>query len=113
MAHPLRTALDTLTERFTAAGIRATIDPRDANPPCALITVEKIGSVIGGCNTVDALAYLIAPDTGMGTALDTLGDMLDRAATVPGVADATPETITLPTSGSPLPALRLSIPTTL
>ena len=49
----------------------------------------------------------------MGTALDTLGDMLDRAATVPGVADAAPETITLPTSGAPLPALRLSIPTTL
>ena len=111
MAHPLRAALDALVAQLDAAGVRATVDPRNVNPPCALVTVDRVDATLGGCPTVDALVLLVAPDVGMPAALDTLGDMLDRVATVPGVSAALPDTFTGPAAGQPLPAFRLTIPT--
>ena len=111
MANTLRTSLENACDKLAAAGIRATIDPRNVNPPCALVTVDRVDATMGGCTTVDALVLLIAPDVGMPAALDTLGDMLDRIATIPGISAALPDTFTGPTSGQPLPALRLTIPT--
>ncbi|WP_069160078.1 hypothetical protein [Nocardia altamirensis] len=94
------------------AGVRAGVDPRDLNPPCAWVTGRSIAhDLLGGGGTVTADVYLIAPDTGAAQALWALSGMLTKALTVlePDGDTSLSERVTLPGGGGPLPAFRLTL----
>ncbi|QFG13039.1 tail terminator [Gordonia phage Schiebs] len=111
----LGAAVVALADRLTAAGLPATTDPRNINPPCAWVTLGA-ATFPTLCGDLDATAsvLLIVPDNGMPTAMHQLGELLDRftAAEVDlPTGDVLPDTVTIPGAGAgPLPALRLTIP---
>lgn len=87
-------------------GIDATLDPRNANPPCAVIQFDSIDStVLCGDVNVKVVVYLVAPDNGIEQALSTLFSM---AAKLPEKYTRNITSDVVPVGGTaPLPALRL------
>jgi hypothetical protein len=104
----LTDSLEQIAASLIAAGVNATVDERTLNAPGALVNAGPI-SYNRLSNRVRELAVdvsLIARDTGTGTALDHLATMLDAAATVFPIRDATPQNLALPNlGGDPLPAV--------
>ncbi|MGW0247924.1 hypothetical protein ACWDYH_14950 [Nocardia goodfellowii] len=104
--------LEGLADELKAAGVRAAVDPRDLNPPCAWVVARSIAhELLGGGGTVAVEVYLIAPDSGAPQAYRTLTDLLDKALTVlePDADTSLSEAVTLPGGGGPLPAFRLTV----
>lgn len=103
----LEDALARTVQRLKVAGITATTDPRDINPPCAWVTVHDIitPTLCGGYE-VRAAVCLITGDSGSPTSLATLGTMLDTAAEVLTFDEpVTPMVVQPPGVGVSLPAL--------
>lgn len=100
-------ALDRVTARLRAAGIDATTDPRNLNPPCAWVTVHDITTpTLCGSYEVRAAVCLIAGDAGSPQSLDALGSMLDLAADCVSFDEpVAPMTIQPPGVGTSIPAL--------
>ena len=105
MSH-LTTALGTVVERLTAAGINATTDARDLILPGAWVTVHDIAEVaLCGEPLVRADVCLIVGDFGSPVYLEQMGTLLDRALTVLTLEEpARPMTVT-PPGVAPMPAL--------
>ncbi|MCP2281066.1 hypothetical protein [Nocardia amikacinitolerans] len=104
--------LDGLAVELRAAGVRASVDPRDLNPPCAWVVGRSIAhELLGGGGTVTADVFLIAPDAGVPQAYRTLTGLLDLALTVlePDADTSLSESVTLPGGGGPMPAFRLTV----
>ena len=104
-------AVEQVRDRVESAGIRAVIDPRDINPPCAWVTVDQVRDNVLAFNPeVDVAVLLIVPDTGHRIALSALSGLLDQllsAARFVVDQPIEPESVTLPSGGSPLPAFKL------
>ncbi|WP_330182821.1 hypothetical protein OHB26_03660 [Nocardia sp. NBC_01503] len=114
MAHSIDVAalLDIVVSQLRAAGIRASVDPRDLNPPCAWVAARTVAhDLLGGGGTVTADIYLIAPNIGVPQALKTLTGLLDQALTViaPDADTSLSERVPLPSGGDPLPAFRITV----
>jgi hypothetical protein len=102
---------------LTAAGLRATMDPRNLNPPCVMVTPSdttrltvtrcrqtvEVSAVVPGAANLDAL-----------TKLDSLTGAVLNALDVDGLpwTEARYTTITAPT-GEDLLAYTLTVPLTL
>ncbi|WP_024794196.1 hypothetical protein [Tomitella biformata] len=94
-------------DELKSAGLSATAEPADLNPPCAWVAVDKVEhSLLCGGGVVRVRIYLIAPDVGTMQAHRTLSEMLDKALTVidPDQDTVLDEGIRLPAGGGPLPA---------
>lgn len=91
------------------AGLAAVTDPRDLNPPGAVVALGPVqfNLLCGDC-TAEATVYLVAPDVGMDQNVATLAQLLDTAAAVAPPSDlARPDSFIVPGAGqSPLPAIR-------
>lgn len=97
---------------LTAAGIRATTDERDVNPPCVFVPAPALVPRFGG-QCWDATYTLIAtvPDAGRPTALAELGAMVAAVNdALGGVLDANPVSFAGVDGAPPLPgyAIRYS-----
>lgn len=111
---------DALTE-FVAllveGGVNAVEDPRDLNLPGVWVTISEIDfdALSGEQYSLAFDCYLITLDTGTGPALNKLGSMLgDLQSAVHQNVSAQPITVTMPNqSADPLPALLVTIPTTI
>lgn len=101
-------------EALERAGIRATVEARDVNPPGAWIAPARVDSwdyCTGGAVHLDII--LLAPDHGATIAIDTLEGMLEPALDALAEDDISVgtvdlrETATLSGQG-PVPAFRIT-----
>lgn len=104
---------DTLTglaDTLTAAGVRATIDARDLNPPAVLVAAPVIRWAFGNRMEVDYRLVAVVPDAGTGPALKALSGLLDDVSAALGGAPltATPMPYADPGGGNPLPAYEIT-----
>jgi hypothetical protein len=101
--------LEQLVADLTAAGVRATVDQRTLNPPGALVALSAVAFTRLAGFEVEAVVYLVAPNTGTIDALRILDDLIGPAAAVTGAARL--EAFPLPdlAGGDPLPALRATV----
>lgn len=103
--------MQSLADKITAGGVRATIDARNVNPPCALIAAPVFRWVFdAGRIQADWRVLLVVPSSGATAELKTLGELLDKIAGVlAGVpVQATPMQYTDPGGGDPLPAYQIA-----
>jgi hypothetical protein len=106
----LAEAMADIVARLTAAGIRATLDGRDVNPPCVLVRPPTMTFRFGkGYWDADLTAWALVPDTGVGTASGALGELIDAVQNALGfaVVTARPDETTL-SDGSTVPTYVLT-----
>nr|DAL07366.1 MAG TPA: hypothetical protein [Caudoviricetes sp.] len=113
----IKDKLDHIVTVTKTAGIPATIDPPRITPPGAWISARRLSTqTFPGYFATVADVYLIARDTGIIQAIETLDDMLE---TIIGAIEeddrleitdsALDESVTLPHGAAPLPAYRLTL----
>jgi hypothetical protein len=105
----LATATTDVLGVFTAAGIRATDDARNINPPCVYV-MPPAGSFRfdRGRASIDWTAYLVTGDAGARAATAALSDMVDKLAGALPITTFTRRALAVPGGGDPLPAYELS-----
>jgi hypothetical protein len=95
------------------AGIDATIDPRDLNPPAVLVELESIShNLLSGGVTTRVRLFCVVPDVGTGEALRMAAALMMRVLAVvePNTElDSTYEAISTPDGTGPLPAILLRV----
>jgi hypothetical protein len=97
--------------RLTAAGIRATNDERDINPPCVYISPPAIEYRFGrGDFTALFTAWVVTGAAGRSVDLVNLGAQLDQVGAALNFAAvrADPADLLIPQQAAPLPAYRLT-----
>lgn len=112
MAVDVAAELDRVVTLLRGNAIRASVDPRDLNPPCVWVAARTLAhDLLGGGGTLRAELYLIAPDTGAGRALRTLTTLLGQVLALvdPDADTSLGEAVTLPGGGQPLPAFRVTV----
>lgn len=95
-------AVQDIVDRLTTAGVRATVDGRDLNPPAVQVRPPTMHYRFGRCANADWQVWVVVPDTGMRTSLAALSTLLEdtqAALNLAGV-DATPNTVTLADGGT-------------
>lgn len=99
--------LETLAQDISAAGIPATMDPRNLDAPGAIVELNELGPDNTMCGDFSATAnvYLVAPDNGRVEATANLLSMYDKVKHL--TTGATTIELALPDT-APLPALKLS-----
>ncbi|ANA87587.1 hypothetical protein PBI_JEANIE_9 [Gordonia phage Jeanie] len=109
----LAASLERIVTALEAAGVSATTDARNLNPPCAWVTVADVTTpTLCGGYQVRAAVCLIAGDFGSGQSLGALGELLDKAAEVVTFDEPVkPMTVTPPGVGVALPALVITTTT--
>ena len=104
-------AVQQLVDRLTAAGIRATTDERDLNPP-AVFVAPPILDWRFGRGDFDAAFTVFAVTGAAGRNIDlvNLGQLLDEVTAALGLAavHAEPADLLVPQQAAPLPAYRLT-----
>jgi hypothetical protein len=96
---------------FVDAGIRATLDPRDANPPCVIVREQTITPArLDGWEVVWQLD-LIAGDPGLSAVSRGLSDLFADVTEVIPIDSATRVDLLLPGSPDPTPAYRVLVTT--
>ena len=102
----LAAAAQTILDQLAAAGIRATQDYANLNPPGVLLKAPKLGGRFkGGTYAASWSAYLVAPDSTADAANQILGTLIDEveAALVVGPIEWDPADFPT-TEGALLPA---------
>jgi hypothetical protein len=103
----------TLRNALAGAGISASLEPGDVEPPGAWVRVQSMTMVtLADVWSVRFQVYLVAPDVGALEAWDVLSGLLDRALTViePDEPVNTATSVVLPhTPNQPLPAFLLVV----
>lgn len=99
--------MTSIVDTLTAAGVRAVVDERDVNPPCALVNAPSLTYRFnkGGWDAVWSV-WAIAGDAGRRPAIAALDDLMGeiQTALAGAVVTATPIMVT-GVDGSPaLPA---------
>lgn len=99
--------LETLVSEIESRGIPATMDPRNADAPGAIVDLESVGGDDTMCGRVVATAtvWLVAPDNGHPAAIAELLALYKRVSDL--TTGATTAELALPET-APLPALRLN-----
>jgi hypothetical protein len=106
----LAAATQSVVDQLTAAGVRATLDGRDANPPVVQVRPPAMTFRFGkGCWDAEFEAWALVPSTGMRGDLIALGDLVTRTqdALVGAVVTARPDEAVL-ADGSTVPMYRLT-----
>jgi len=98
-----------LAEALTASGIRATVDPRGATPPCVLIVPPARTWDLACGYTASWELWALAPGTGNADAHKALDDLVDDVAKVLPLERADLQSYVLAADAPPLPAYRLTM----
>lgn len=93
-------------------GLRATLDPRDVNPPCVIVRELTMTPNVLNAWTVVWQLDLVAGDTGTVAAATVLSGMLERLTVSIPVDSATRVDLALPGVPDTLPAYRCTVTTT-
>ena len=108
----LSAAVAAVVDELSAAGIRATADERDLNPPAVYVSPRRMDlNKLAGYSMTLAV-YAVVPNTGRLTSLDALGPLVDQVRDVWGVTGGTFEDLTPLDAGDPLPAVRFDLSVT-
>jgi hypothetical protein len=110
MAADVLAQMATYVAQLQAGGVRATLDPRDINPPAVLIRPPVLHYRFGrGCVAVDWTARLYLPDPGTLDALRIALPELDKIQAALGyaIAQAVPGDFTL-LDGATVPGYTLT-----
>jgi hypothetical protein len=103
-------AVQSVVDRLTAAGIRATLDERDINPPCVFVPPPALLFRFGrGDYTAEFTAWAVTGAAGRNVDLANLAPLLEAAAAALGWAAvrADPADLLIPHQAAPLPAYRI------
>lgn len=106
----IREAMDAVVAQLTAAGIRATVNGADANPPCVLVRPPAMAYRFGkGYWDAEMTAWALVADTGTGNAMAGLGELVTdvQLALNYAVVNARPDE-TLLADGSTVPTYVLT-----
>lgn len=107
-----RGELAAVADALTAAGVPASIDPRDVNPPAAWVHLGQwtYDTLCGDVTNAQLVVDLVAPDIGVSDALALLDDLEAGAVLVLGPPrdPVTPTTLQLPSDGTALPCYRMT-----
>lgn len=97
-------------DALTAAGIRASDDPRDINPPMLLLRPPTLSYRFGrGCVAADWTARLVLVNAGVRQALAEALPLLQQIQdALQLVYTATPADFDLPDGGGPTPGYQLT-----
>lgn len=109
-------AMTALVDALTGAGIRAVVDERDINPPCAMVNPPAVDYRFGkGSWSATWRVWAIVPDSGRNVALANLDALMtDIQAALGGrVAGATPISVAGVDGAGPLPGYEMTFTTTL
>jgi hypothetical protein len=99
-----------IVDRLKTAGIRATTDERDVNPPCVFVPAPAISYRFGGqCWDGTYALVLVVPDGGRRANVQALGDLLEAVqdALDWGGVDAAPVSFAGVDGAPPLPGYTL------
>lgn len=72
-------AMQAEVDLLTAAGVRATLDERDVNPPCVLVRPPILTYRFGRGADAEWTYWLIVPDAGKSNAIAALGELIEAA----------------------------------
>lgn len=103
-------AVQSVVDRLTAAGVRATLDERDINPPCVYVAPPALTWRFGrGDFTAAFTAWCVTGAAGRNADLATLGDLLESVGIALDWAGVTadPADLLIPHQAAPLPAYRV------
>lgn len=110
-------AVGDLLDQLTGAGIRATADIRNINPPCVYVPPPWINWRFGkGYVDLSWTLNLVVPNSGRDVALKNLGPLLIDVyeALVPincAPTDARYSELTVPDGGPPMPCYEMNLTT--
>lgn len=106
----LSAAVAGYVDTLVSAGVRASADTRDINPPCVHINPPEVAYRFGKGWDATWRAYVIAPDSGPAESLEVVGGLLEavQAAMVGRVVTARPAELLTLDGGPPLPAYELN-----
>ena len=107
----LAEAVAEVVARLTAAGIRATGDERDINPPCVYVGPPAVAWRFGrGDYSATFTATAVVPNSGRDIALRNLGALIETTAAALGhvVTSAEPADYAVPDQAAPLPGYRMT-----
>lgn len=98
-----------IVEQLQAAGVAATVDNRDLNPPgvyvaAPIVTFDRLAGY-----TCQFDLYVAVPNAGRSQALAELGPLLLTVRSVWGTDTAYPVDLLVPDQTDPLPAYRIPI----
>jgi hypothetical protein len=101
----IATATADVLAAFLAAGVRATDDAREINPPCVYV-VPPQGAFRFDRGTADVTwtAYLVTGDAGATAATRALSDLVDQVAGTLPITTFIRRALPVPGGGDPLPA---------
>jgi len=111
MANMFKDGYDQLVTKLqTITGLRVFDDPRNINPPCALVEAPTIAMATNVVADMEFRVVVVALGTGDNRTLDSLLDHIDlvRAEQI-GLTDARPTTVSY--GGADYPAYELTIRT--
>jgi hypothetical protein len=101
-----------IVARLAAAGVRASIDERDLNPPCVWVGPPTMSwRFKRGTWDAEWLLTAVVPDTGRGTSTAALAALVVKVQDAMGWAGVTarPVSLLVPgTGGVPLPGYEMS-----
>ena len=104
-------AVQAVVDRLTAAGVRATQDERDLNPPAVFVAPPVLDWRFGrGDFDAAFTVYAVTGAAGRSIDLVNLGQLLDQVTAALGLAavHAEPADLLVPHQAAPLPAYRLT-----
>jgi len=111
MAIDVAGAVQSVVDRLTAGGVRATLDERDITPPCVYVAPPAVTFRFGrGDFTAAFTAWCVTGAAGRSADLSTLGDLLEAVGTALDWAGVTadPADLLIPHQAAPLPAYRMT-----
>ena len=104
-------AVQSVVDRLTAAGVRATLDERDINPPCVFISPPAVEFRFGrGGFTAAFTGWCVTGAAGRSVDLNNLADLVELTGAALGwsAVRADPADLLVPDHPLPLPAYRLT-----
>lgn len=107
----LQAAAQAVVDKLMAAGIQATVDERDLNPPAVLVAVPLLTYRFGkSCWDAQFTLAAVVTNSGRAAALGNLSTLLNQVTAALGGIPVTARAIdlTVPDQGAPLPAYELT-----
>jgi len=104
-------AVQSVVDRLTAGGVRATLDERDINPPCVYVAPPALDYRFGaGTFTAEFTAWAVTGAAGRAVDLRGLAELLGAAGVALDWAGirADPADLLVPHQAAPLPAYRVT-----
>lgn len=104
----LDAAAQVIVERLKAAGIRATLDERDINPPCVYVRPPGLTFRFGKGWDAQWAVVCVVPDNGAAYALAALGSLVADVSMELGTVAARPVSLQVPGGAAPFPGYEMT-----